>query len=148
MVTKLEMTLNDFFGKKAPALPKGIKDFIVMVTPYLTVLGVIGTLLAVVPLVLLVLGLGVALAPFAAVGGAWGWGFMGIVGLVSLVLTLILEIMAIPGLFKKKKSAWNKLFWVSLISLITSLLSGNLVGMAVGALISWYLLFQIRSYYK
>jgi hypothetical protein len=142
MLSELETTLNEYFGKKAPQLPKDIKDFIVMASPYLVILGIVMS----VPAIFALLGLSVLFAPMMAFGG--GWTLMSILSLVTLIASMILEISAVSGLFAKKKSAWDKLFWVSLIGIISSLAGGNLVGLVIGTAISWYVLFQVRSYYK
>lgn len=142
MVSQLEGNLNDVFGKKAPQLPKSVKDFVVWVAPYLTILGVIISI----PAILALLGIGAILAPALALAG--GWTIVGIISLVTLIATVVLEALAIPGLFAKKKMGWDKLFWVSLIGIVTSVVSGNWVGLVVGTAINWYFLFQIRSYYK
>lgn len=142
MVSQLENTLNEYFGRKAPQLPKGIKDFLVMVAPYGIILGIILTI----PAILALLGLSVLLAPALALGG--GWTLMGVISLVTLIATVALMIMAVPGLFAKKKAGWDKLFWVSLINIVGTLVTGNLIGLVIGTVIDWYILFQVRSYYK
>ena len=35
----LEGSLNEVFGKNAPALPKGFKDFLVKIAPWLSLIG-------------------------------------------------------------------------------------------------------------
>ena len=59
-----------------------------------------------------------------------------------------LQVMAIPGLFKRKIKSWRLLFYISLISALLSLVKFDLGGLIVGTGISWYILFQIKSYYK
>lgn len=142
MVGQLEDTLNEYFGQKAPQLPKGIKDFLVMAAPYLVILGIILTI----PAILALLGLSVLLAPALALGG--GWTLAGIISLLVLLVTTVLMIMAVPGLFAKKKFGWDKMFWVSLINVVGTLVTGNLIGLVIGTAITWYFLFQVRSYYK
>jgi hypothetical protein len=56
--------------------------------------------------------------------------------------------MAIPGLFKRTKSAWNLMFYASLVNILSNLFDGSLISAAIGAVISWYFLFQIRRFYK
>lgn len=143
MLSQLEVSLNDFFLKKFPLqLPKGARNFIVWVVPYLTILGVVLSI----PAILALLGISALFAPALLIGG--GWTLWGIVSLVAIIATAIIQAFAIPGLFAKKKSGWDKLFWVSLIGIVSSLISGNLVGVIIGTAINWFFLFQIRSYYK
>lgn len=113
-----------------------------MAAPYATILGVV----LAVPAVLALLGISAVFAPLAVLSG--GWGLVAIVSMVTLVVTIVLDILAIPGLFKKQKSAWDKLFWVSLINVVTALIGGHWVNLIIGTAISWYFLFQVRSYYK
>lgn len=147
-LSRLETWLNIYLGQKAPQLPKGLKNFIVWIAPYLTILGVIVTLLAVVPLLFLALGMSALLAPFMYADTVWEWGLFGIVGLAGMIVTLVLSIQAIPGLFKRLRTAWTKLFWISLVNIVVGVFSGNFFGTAISALINWYILFQIRSVYK
>lgn len=146
-LVSLETTLDEYFGKKAPALPKNIKEIIVKFAPYLAILGVIISL----PGILIALGLGgfattmmVPYGGYRMMGYGQGWG----VSLLLLVPVIILEIMAIPGLFKRKMMAWRYLFWAQLVTLVGSIVSFNIVGALIGAVIGFYLLFQVRSYYK
>ncbi|PWU22722.1 hypothetical protein C5B42_05345 [Candidatus Cerribacteria bacterium 'Amazon FNV 2010 28 9'] len=142
-LTQLENTLNEYFGQKAPQLPKNIKELIVKLSPYFTILGIILS----VPAVFAIIGIGALASPFMMMAGV-GWGIRAIISLIALIVTLILEIMAVNGLFKREKQAWDKLFYVSLLSAATALISMNLFSLVVGTALSWYFLFQVRSYYK
>lgn len=143
---KLEGTLNEYFGKKAPALPGQAKEFIVKVAPYLAILSAI----LAIPSILLLLGLGgltTMMAPFGGVRSVAAVPTMWI-GILLLVPVVILNVMAIPGLFSKTATAWKYMYWAQLVSLVSSVVQLNIVGAIVGALIGFYLLFQIKSYYK
>lgn len=127
MLTELENKLAEFFTKKIPALPENIKEGIVKYGPYLALVGIIFSLST--------------LLPFKS---GSGYIFPLIFGLVIIVL----EAMAISGLFKRQMKAWKLMFYVSLISAVSSLSTLDLPGLIVGIGISWYILFQVRSYYK
>ncbi len=142
MLKQLESTLNLYFAVKAPALPVGVKDFIVKAAPYFVILGII----LAVPALLAILGLGAITAPLAMLSG--DWGLLSLVSLAAMVVTLVLEALAVPGLFKKQKSAWDKLFLVSLVNLVPQILSMNLIGLVISSVVGWYFLFQVRSSYK
>ena len=131
--------------KKAPfALPQGVKEFIVKVSPYLIIIFAILAL----PLIFAAIGLSALVAPFAMMGG-YSWGIGTVISLVVAVITLIMEVMAVPGLFKRTKSAWNLVFYASIVSLIGSILSvGGIISGVIGAIIGWYFLFQVRDMYK
>lgn len=142
MLTQLETTINEYAVKKAPALPKNIKDILVKITPYFTILGII----LAVPAIFALIGISAIASPLLVLGG--GFGLMAIVSVVGMIATIILDVMAVQGLFKRQKSAWDKLFYASLISVVISLLGGHFISLIIGTAISWYILFQIRSYYR
>ncbi len=141
----LEETLDLYFGKKAPGLPEGVKGFIVMIAPWLVLISVILSI----PALLALLGISSLVMPmYGMMGyGYFGGGAMWSVSMVLLAVTVVLEALAITGLFKKTKSGWNLIFYSVLVSLISNLITLNLLGFLIGGLISFYLLFQIRSYY-
>lgn len=141
---KLEDTLNEYFVKKAPfQLPDGVKEFIVTFGPWITLVLLVLTL----PIILVALGLSAFLAPFAFLGGARAGATFGL-STVFTIAWFALEAFALPGLFARKKSGWNLLFYATLVSALESLINLNIAGLILGALIGWYFLFQIRSHYK
>ena len=152
-INQLEALLDEYMVKKAPfALPKGVKEFIATVSPYLIIIFAIMAL----PLILAAMGLSAFLTPFAMMGGfglgfglGFGWGFGAIVSLVIAVITIVMELMAVPGLFKRTKKSWQLLFYVSIISLVGSIISiHGIVSGIIGAIIGWYILFQMKDMYK
>ena len=133
--------LDFYLVKKAPfQIPPGGKEWIVQYGPWITVVLLVLTL----PALLVILGIGTVLVPFAGV--TYGTGF-GIVAL-GLVVQIGLTIAALPGLFARKMAGWNLLFYARIVGLLTSLLSLNIVGGLISALISFYILFQVRMLYK
>ena len=126
--SKLEDTLDLYLVKKAPfSLPESVKEVIVKYGPWIT-------------LVILV-------APFAFLGGVRAGVNFG-VGMLFSAAVLVIEALAIPGLFKRKMSAWRLMFYGSLLSAVEALISFNLGGLVIGTGLSLYVLFQIKSYYK
>lgn len=140
---QLEDLLAEYLVKKAPALPTNAKEAIVKFAPWATVVIFILTL----PIILAVLGLGTIVAPFILLGGLTG-GQNFILTLVFSGVQLVLEAMAIPGLFKKSRSAWNLVFYASLVGAVQNVATFNLGGLVIGTLLSLYILFQVREYYK
>ncbi len=132
-LTQIEKTLDLYFGKKAPPIPENIKEILVKYYPYLIILAIALTF----PSLLLAFGL-------RGFGVAYNFSLWGLFALAALVL----EAIAIPGLLKRTRQSWEYMFYASLISLLSSLLSFNLGSLIIGGAISFYLLFQIRSYYK
>jgi len=140
-LTQIEETLDLYFGKKAPAMPENIKQLIVKFSPYLIILAIILTL----PSILIAFGLRAFWAPYAY--GGRNTFYFSTWGIFSL-FALVLQGIAIPGLLKQTRQSWEYMFYASLISLLSSLLSLNLGSFIIGGAISFYILFQIKSYYK
>lgn len=145
-LAQLEGTLDEYFGKKAPALPQNIKEILVKVAPYLVIIGLIFTL----PAILLLLGLGSVATVLAPVGGAQSVASVPTmwIGILLLVPVVILEAMAVPGLFSRKAVAWRYVFWAQLITIVSNLVRFDIVGGIISALIGFYILFQVKSLYK
>lgn len=140
-MNKLDETLNLYLVKKAPSIPENSKEIIVKYSPYIAIVVLALSL----PMLLGILGLTAFLSPFAFLGGVhYGFSFAGIFLLASLVL----EVMALPGLFTRKASAWKLMYYASLVNAVYALVRFDLGGLIIGTGISLYLLFQIRSYYK
>lgn len=138
-------TLDEYLVKKAPALPKNVKDIIVSLAPWLEVVGAVFTL----PAIFGLFGLSAMMyrAPYAGyVAATTGFNFS--FAMLFLLVGFVLMLLAIPGLFKRSKMGWNYVFYSSLINAVYSLITFQLGSLIIGTLISLYLLFQVRSYYK
>lgn len=141
MITELEKKLNKIFTKKFPVLPKNVKGIIVKYGPYLAVV----MLILSIPTVLALIGVIITATSFTF-GGTRGVSY--VVSILLGLVMMILEAMAIPGLFKRQIKAWELLFYVSLVSAVSDLLNLDIVSLIIGTGLSWYILFQIKSYYK
>ena len=132
--------LDFYLVKKAPfQLPAEVKEFLVKFGPWIALV----LLLLSLPALLLMLGVGTAFMPFGGTTYAVGFSFLTIVLLAQLVLLAL----ALPGLFKRKMSAWRLIFYSQLVGIVFSLLSGSILGALIGGLIGLYILFQIRPLY-
>jgi len=139
--------LDYYFVTKAPfQIPQSGRAFLVRVGPWIVV-------------VLLILWLPALLwlinrstwAPFGYRGyyddtlhfpiRYWPW-------MLGVVVSFALMVLALPGLFAQKMSGWRLAFYAELVSLITGLIAMNIVGALIGALIAFFILFQIRPLYK
>lgn len=136
--------LDYYLVKKSPIqLPENAKAWIVKYGPWIDVVLLILTL----PILLIALGISAVFLPFAGVaapGAATGIGILWLVTLVQFGLMAA----ALPGLFARQMRGWMLVFYAQVISLVLNLLHGNIVGAILGAVIGFFILFQIRSYYK
>ena len=139
----LENQLNELLVKKAPALPTAWKDTIVRLAPWITLIVMILAL----PAILALLGLGTMLAPMSYMGGL-RTGINYTVSLLITVASIVLEAMAIPGLFNRSRKAWYLVYYSTLLGALSSLIEFNITGLIIGTLLSLYILFQVKSYYK
>ena len=133
--------LDFYLVQKAPfQIPANAKEWIVQYGPWITVV----LLVLALPPLLFVLGIGAAFMPFGGIGYAAGFTYLTIV----LIAELGLMVAALPGLFARKMSGWQLLFYAQILSFVFSLLSGSLVGAVVGVVFSMCLLFRVRPLYK
>jgi hypothetical protein len=129
-------------NKSLPALPDSAKELLVKLAPWLTLISMIVLL----PVILAAFGLSAIALPFSYLGGLH-MGFSYTVGLIFSFGMIVLELMAIPGLFKREQKAWRLVFYSVLLSLVQQLLNFNLGGLIIGGAISLYILFQVKSKY-
>jgi len=142
-LNQLEDLLHQYLVKKAPALPANVKEAIVKFAPWATLIIFILTL----PAILVIFGLGGLVAPFSFLGGLTA-GTAFILTFAFSGVQLILEAMAIPGLFKNQRRAWNLLYWATLLGGVQNIVTFNVGSLIIGTLLSLYILFQVREYYK
>jgi len=135
-------TLDQNFAK-LPALPKGGRDFLVTVLPWINLIfGVLLVLAA-----LSAFGIGAVLSPFAALGGGAGTAASLMIIAVLGIVEGVLMVASFPSLRKNAARGWTLTFWAAVVSVVSSVVSISISGV-VFALIGLYLLFQVRSYYK
>jgi hypothetical protein len=142
----LEDTLDLYFGQKAPALPTNVKELLVRFAPWITLVLLILTL----PLVLIALGLGALAAPLAFLAGpAYGfsYGINYTISMMIIAVSLIFDALSIPGLFKRSAQGWRFAYYATILNVLGSVISFQIGGAILTALIGFYLLFQIKSYY-
>jgi hypothetical protein len=148
-ISKFEAFLEEYLVKKAPfAIPAGGKEFIVKVAPYLAIISVIILIIS----VLFGFGWSLIKAPFAMIG-LYNFKILAIISSVVSVILLILELIAIPGLFARTKKGWRYVFYASIVSFVGSLVSsygyhGSYIGGIISIVIGWYILFQVKELYK
>ena len=80
----------------------------------------------------------------------WVW-----LAIAVLIVQGVLYLLAFPGLRDRKKKGWDYVFYAALVSVVYSVVSlftgynavSGFLGAIIGALISFWLLFQVRSAY-
>lgn len=138
-------TVESLFAN-APALPANIKEVLVKYAPILSLIfGILGILLGIGGISALTIT-----SPIAMMGGpntasAYGTGF---IAAVALIISSGLMLAAYSGLKAKKSSGWNMMFWSEVVNIASSLISLNIVGALISAVVGFYILFQIKSHYK
>ncbi|OGH18485.1 MAG: hypothetical protein A2868_00845 [Candidatus Levybacteria bacterium RIFCSPHIGHO2_01_FULL_40_15b] len=134
--------MEEWFSK-LPPLPRNWRDVIVNITPWLAlifgIIGVLGSLAAV--------GVLTFLAPFVVLGGGIGVASGGIIGALLALVASVLLVLAFVGTRDRKMSGWKLLFFSEAISFVSGVVAFSAAGI-IGALIGFYILFQIRSLYK
>lgn len=140
----LEAYLAPVF-EKFPHLPEGGRKFIVDIAPWIAlVFGVLG--------VLALLGAG-GIGMIAAMT-TMGVALPMLIGVVISLISSAMLLMAFPGLKAHARKGWNMVFYSQVVSVIGGLVGiviggmYNIFGVVIGALIGFYILFEIRSYYK
>lgn len=134
--------MEDWF-MKLPELPKSATDVLVRITPWIAlifgILGVLGSLAG--------LGILTALSPFVMMGNGIGGTATSLLTAVLSLVSSALLLAAFPGTKAHKMQGWKMLFWSEAVSTISSVLLISLTGV-IGAFIGFYLLYQIKRYYK
>jgi hypothetical protein len=132
---------------KVPALPANIKDLLVTIAPWLSLIfGVLMVLTGVGGL-----GLFTALSPFTAMYGGVGYSAFLVVSSVVIIAQGVIMLLAFSPLKKRVLRGWNLLFWSEVLAIVSSVVTlrvGSVVSAIIGAIIAFYFLFQMKSYYK
>src|SRR3989339_497004 len=118
---QLTQLLDAYLVKKAPSLPKNVKEFIVKYAPILNIISIVIFL----PIILPLLGLGALFSVFVAPKFLWTSVF--------LLVSLVLRIMAISGLSARTIQGWNFVYYSALASSLYSLLTFDLGGFVIGS---------------
>lgn len=130
--------MEEWFAK-APALPKNAQEGLVKIAPWIALIfGILGVLV----------GLSaIGISPVVLLAGVNASSAVFISGVASIISSGMM-LLAYPGLKARKIGGWNLLFWSEAVSVVSALLAGAFVSGVIGALIGYYFLFQIKSFYK
>ena len=128
----LEAELEPIFTKQLPAFPENIKNLFVKIAPFLAIIGVVFGVFGV--------GLTAIFSPFAWFAGSFIYG----IGIIFLIIMVVLEGMAIPGLFAQKKEGWKYMYYAQFVSVIYSLCMGSWISGLIGHLLASGFYFRLR----
>ncbi len=140
---QMEDFFNTYLHVKAPFhLPPAAREWIVKYGPWITLV----IMILAVPVILAAIGLTAFFSPVYSMYGGYHSLFL-VQGLIALA-ALILEAVALPGLFARKLSAWHLLYYSVLVGAIGQLIGGHIINLILDVDISMYFLFEIKEYYK
>ena len=139
----LEAELAPYFTTKAPfQFPYNFREGFVKYWPIVSLVLLVLTI----PAILVFLGIGVAFMPVSFMEGAsLGFGYS--IAMIITIARLVLGIMALPGLFNRKRQGWVFAYYAQILSVVASIFSFSLIGILLG-LLFLMLLFQVREYYS
>ena len=138
----LEKEMSDLFAK-FPAFPQSLIDILVMIAPWLAVIGGILGLLGLLSL------LGLDAAFVGALGvGSYGSSWRFYISIIGGAIAAVLYIMAFTPLRAQKKRGWDLLYYAFLLNLIIYLITFQILGLIISFLIGGWILFQIRPKYS
>ena len=66
--------------------------------------------------------------------------------MILTLISLVLGLLALPGLFNRKRSGWVFSYYAELVTILSNIFSFSLIGILLG-LLFLMLLFQVRDYY-
>jgi cation transport ATPase len=162
-IQSLESTLQDWFVKKAPALPDNAKDILVKYLPWINlVFGILALYLVYAlwhwahtanNLVDFANNLSAAYGGSTVDTTSMNFGIW--LAIIVLAVEALLYIVAFPATRDRKKSGWNLMFYAMLVNIAYGVVVmftaygdfSNFIGSVIGSAIGLYLLFQIRSRY-
>lgn len=149
-----EKWLYETVYEKVPyKLPANVREWIVKYGPWITL--VLGLLFL--PVLFTVFAVSTYVATVYTAYVAPTVGPMYYIGILVLAVQVVVMFVSIPALLKRKRLGWQLLFYSNTLSLVYSIFNtfsygyfnfGTLIGGIIGAAISFYVIFQIRSYYK
>jgi hypothetical protein len=142
---QLEGFFDTYLHKKVPLhLPPAVKEFIVKYGPWIMLV----LMILAIPALLAAIGLSAAVAPFAMMYGGYHLGAAFILSALIGLLALIMQAVALPGLFARTLKGWHMLYYATLVHALSQLVVGDVIGLIIGLALSMYVLFQVKELYK
>lgn len=143
---QLEKFLDTNFVK-LPNLPKGGRDFIVSVAPWLALIfGILAIIAG-----FWAFGATSIMSPFAAAIGVGKYTFVTFIMTIILIIQGLIELIAFSPLKANKIKGWNLMFYSLILSFVSSIFSLQITGIISSlfwSLVGYYFLYQVKTYYK
>jgi len=137
----------DKYYVKLPKFPKGLNNFIVSVSPWLALIfGILAIIFGISSF-----GTFSFVSPFAVVAGVGGYALTALLSTIVLLAQGVIELMAFSPLRRREIRGWNLLFYSIILSVASSIVTLNVFSVLnslIGVLIGYYILYQVKSYYK
>jgi hypothetical protein len=155
-IKKLEDNIQEWL-KPIPHLPTEWRKWLSQNVWWITLVGVILSVFAVWGIYQASVYVNTYTSFLSAAGitNTVGWTIPMMVSIALFALTAVIMAMAVGPLKEMKAKGWDLLFLSTLVSIAGSVFnygSGSLVtsiiGAVIGAIISMYFLFEVRSYFK
>jgi len=152
-LASFEAWLYDLLYKKISyKLPTSLREVLVQYGPWVTLVVALLSL----PAIFIIFGAGAVVSVYGALAGV-SYSPLFYVAILVLIVQVVLMFMAVSPLLKRRRLGWQLVFYASTISVLYSVFNsfsygyfsffGLLWGL-IGATVSYYVIFQIRSYYK
>ncbi len=139
-VNSIEALWDEYFIQKAPFhIPAHIKEFLVKAAPYVVAIILLLTL----PAILAVIGLW---SMFSVINPYY-WPLV-VLSTAFAIAVFALEVIAIKPLSKREIRGWKYMFYAQILWFIAGVLGWWVLWAIIGWLIGFYVLFQLKSYYK
>lgn len=133
----LEKEMLPLFTKSISfQLPVAWKDFLVKVIPWLIIL--------LIPVYIFTIGY----SAFGILFSAFTAHLLASLAMLCVCGGLICNLLSLTGMFKRKRKGWVYNYYAFLLFLLSDILYLQFFEAIISFLISGYLLFQIRGYYK
>lgn len=141
---QMEGFFETYLHKKAPFhIPTQAREWIVKYGPWIDLV----LLVLALPVIVAALGISLLFFPFATVFKPFASVF-GIINWLIILAAFVLEIAALPGLFKRSLKSWYLVYYAVLIGALGDLLDRDIFSFVVGTAISLYILFEVKEYYR
>jgi len=139
----LENEIGGIF-KNFPAFPDNVKEILVQIVPWCAlIIAVLGGFAF-----LGLIGVGSAVSAAGIGIDSYGSAWQMWVNIIALGVMAIMAVLAFSPLRNRQKKGWNFLYYIELVSVVSSIISLSIVSGIIGFLIGFWVLFQIKEKYN